>query len=177
MKRLIKYSLYAILLFISNCKQKDKELVNTFMKWDIDFEDPGIPNKKSDNPFGGKYYSFADPKGPFTYGVHYPIPDSLNGYIRVSFDFYARIRNRRFGQSLIISVSRKDSMLIWHPININNYTFRMDKWVHVVDSMQFFKSTITNGSELKVFGFHAFKEGELDIDNLKVELKTVKYVN
>lgn len=174
MRLLITFILLTFILFSLGCKQKPKELVRILAHWEIDFEDPGIPNKKSDAPYEGKFYSFADPASPFTYGIYYPIPDSINGYIRVSFDFYARIKNRRFGQSLIVSVSRKDSMMIWHPFNINNFTFMKDKWVHVVDSMQFFKNPTATESILKVFGFHAYQTGELDIDNLKVQVKTVQ---
>ena len=94
----ITYILYAFVLFSLGCKQNPKELVKTFAHWEFDFEDPAIPNKKSDNPYEGKFYSFADPASPFTYGVYFPIPDSIKGYIRVSFDFYARIKTRRFGQ-------------------------------------------------------------------------------
>lgn len=161
-------------LFAYACKQKTAEKMQTIEKWNIDFETPAIITKKSLEPYEGKYYTYADSINKFTYGISYPIPDSIKGFIRVCVDFYARIKRERYGQSLIVSVSRKDVMLIWHPFSINNYTFRKDKWVHIVDSMQFLKRPDTNGSELKIFGFHSYKEGELNIDNLKVVIKNLQ---
>lgn len=176
MKLLLTYALLSFVMFYYSCHEKRKEKHETFANWNIDFEDQSIAARKSDRPYEGKYYTFANYSSQFTYGVTSPIPDSITGYIRVCFDCYARIKKRRYGQSIIVSVSAKDSMLVWHPFNINNYTFNKDKWVHVVDSMQFFKAPGTNGSILKVFGFHMYREGELNIDNLKINLKKITII-
>ncbi len=174
MMRYIKYLFLVIM--ISSCKKPVHEKLTPIASWNLDFENESAYNRTKGNAHSGNYFSHADKNSPYTGDVIYKLPDSLKKhFVRVCMDVYAKIGGRRFGQSLVVSLQRKGELLYWETFDINTHTFSKEKWVHIVDSSQFFYD-IPNSEEveLKVFGFSSYKKSYLDIDDMHVTLKKVE---
>lgn len=162
----------ALLALLQACKPRAVEKATTVTSWSLSFEDPSIPTRVKDGSGDGTYFTRCDAKNPYGAGLSYEIPDSLKGFfMRVCVDFDARPGLKNFGQSLVVTVQKKDSMLLWGTFEVNDHTYRHDKWIHISDSMQFFYAPPGEGIRLNLFGFNAHPEARLDIDNLKVTLR------
>lgn len=147
--------------------------------WAFGFENNDVYNKKSEGAISGKYYARVDSTSMYSYGLAYKIHDSLKkNWLRVSVSFLCRLGKKRFGQSVIISAQSNLNSIYWYPIDLSPICFTKDKWFMVSDSVQFyFNPPDTNFYELKVFGFDPYKFSTLDLDDLKVELKKVEYLD
>ncbi|MGZ3930037.1 MAG: hypothetical protein ACXVDK_01220 [Bacteroidia bacterium] len=170
----LKYIGFLGCMLLMGCKGPRIEKAVTVSTWTIDFEDPSITNKVKDGSGNGTYFSRVNGQSPFGAGLNYPIPDSLNNsFIRACVDFDARISGCRFGETLVVSYQKQDTVIKWNAFDINNYTFSKNKWVHVSDSLQFYFDKAGRKLELRIFGFNVHPKGELDIDNLKISIKKV----
>jgi hypothetical protein len=164
--------------FMTACKIKPKEKIELLSLSHIDFESDEWTVKKKGNAHGGRFFGYCDKSSPYTTALVYELPDSVKGcFIRVSFELYAQIVKRRYGQSIVISVQNKDSLLFWNVTNVNSYTFSKNKWVKVADSIQFYhEKPFPKGTEIKVFGFNTYEKGELYIDDVNVKVKKVTFI-
>lgn len=168
-----------ICLLQLGCKTKPKEKHILLYEKSVDFESGDMVYKKKGGAHGGTFYGYCDKQNPFTPAFSYQLPDSIkNCFVRICFDLYAKVIKRRFGQSIVIAIQHKDSMIYWNTTNVNAFTLSKDKWVKVSDSVQFYHQyPFPPGTEIKVFGFNSYEKGELYVDDINIKVKKVTLVN
>lgn len=176
--RLIKYVF--MLLALTSCHKKTVgEKLTTINKGILDFEEADIFIRKNDGAISGNYYIQIDSNNVYGKGYTFQIPDSLKKQnIRVSVNFYAKLGKKRFGQSVVVALQSKGQNLYWGAIDLGPLTYKKDKWFFVADSTQFYFDPVdTNKCYIQVFGYNPYKFSTLGLDDLKIEIKKVEYLN
>lgn len=176
----LKYLCSIVIVLFTFCyRQIQKEDQKLLKTWFLDFEEPFVFGKKENGAISGRSYAHLDSSMIYSYGLIAPIPDSLKqANLRVGVSFLARLNGKRFGQSLVIAVQNKDKIYYWYSIDLATGNFKKDIWVNVADSTQFYYDIKdTSHYDLKVFGYNSYKFSTLDLDDLKIDLKKIIYLN
>ncbi len=178
MIRTLKYCL-VILIACACHKNSVTERLTIVNKGVLDFEEEDVYIRKNDGAVTGKYYVRIDSTNVYGKGYSYQLPDSLKKQnIRVSLSFCAKLEKKRFGQSVVVALQGRGQNYFWGAIDLGPLSYKKDKWFLVKDSIQFyFDPPDTNKCVIQVFGYDPYKFSALALDDLKIEIKKVEYLN
>ncbi len=163
---------------IWSCERPFIEKLNLIKSWQLSFED----SANNINIFegagaNGRCFARASAKEPVSAGVAYLIPDSLLWKdLRIYVDCAIRLTGDYAGHSLVVSFENNDTIIYRIPICVSHLKGN-GEWQRLVDSTQI-PGYINKlfGTEMRVFGWNPNGGVDLDIDDLKVKLKSVEII-
>ncbi len=171
MKQLVNIFIFTGLL--CSCYHKEKETLKTIFMAETNFSDSCTTNKVK--TINDDYFTRVDGKNVFSAGIVYYIPVKMpTTMMRVYVDFDCRKGGEDFGQSLIVSLQKGDSIVEWKKFPLAGMDIGEKVWVHISDSTQFlYKNPFHKPMQVKVFAFDRHKKSYMEMNKLKVVIKEV----
>ncbi len=166
----------ALFLIGSSCTDDEAQKV-PFRHVEILDMDHGVFNVNTiiegDAPHSGKKFSHTDSANAYGIGYSYCIPDSLKGdTISLNISAWVRKGNLSDNGDIVVSVTNKDSILVWLGCNSKDFITTVNTWSQVERTFKLpIKTTSREGVYINVMSFNNTAKKNFDVDDLVFEVK------
>jgi hypothetical protein len=122
----------------------------------------------------GICFSKTDKTNPYGLGLQIPLPANLqHRNFKISVRGMFRITDALSNNSLVVSLSRGDSIVFWQGKNVVEKFGQLNAWNSFYDSV-LIPRNITGDSKLKIFMWNQDGKSETWVDDLEIYLTTVE---